>query len=136
MPRETVSKIGSCCGRQPRPGEETVDVLEEATLNAFVAQHLADRITEIAELLNARELTQTAYYRRMIEQYTPSRALGFTEYRQKMAQEVRDHGFEKTGYPTFRRHFSGALTFVDGTFRLATMLALGRPAVAIVLPKA
>lgn len=136
MPREVLSKVGTCCGRQPQPGEKVIDVRADKSLSAFCEGHLGRMVPLVRELLDAKDVATTAYYRRAIDQgFSPSQALGRTTDKQQVVRSVRDHGYEQTGYPVFRENFEGRMIFMGGTHRLATQIALDRPALAIVLER-
>lgn len=136
MPREVVSKFGTCCRRFPLSGEEVINLADQEGLDWFWDGHIKPMIPRVLELLEAEDLEKTAYFRWKVEQgYSPSVALGKSIEQQAMLKSVDEHGYAMTGWPVFRKNFEGKLTFVDGTHRIALQKGLGRNVWAILLEK-
>jgi hypothetical protein len=140
MPTETYDKRGDCCRRRPLEGEAIhADLASDPDADHLWQQQIGFRVEAMRELAFIdcpEDLTQTLYYRVERQHWTGEGAfLSYLRDKQRVGRLVRDTGYEETGWPVVRRTVNGRLSLVDGTHRLATMRALGRPVAAILIER-
>lgn len=139
MPVETYDKRGDCCHRFPRADEVIHPDLATDPLAEPVWKHVGFRVEAMLELIAEdcpADLTKTIYYRCEKPLWKVDGAfLEHLRYKQHVGRLTRDTGYDVLGWPVVRRLLSGQIGFQEGTHRLATLRALGRPAAAILIER-
>lgn len=139
MPVTSYDKRGDCCGRQPKEGEIIHPDLSTDETAWPLWRHVGFRVEAMAQLLSPNcpaDLRDSLYFAEAKRGWNNDGALvNYIRGKAHVARLTRDHGYECVGWPVVRRCVNGLITISDGTHRLATMRALGRPAAGILVER-
>jgi hypothetical protein len=140
MPMEFYSRRGDCCGRQPREGEAIHPDLASDPDAHSIWKHVGWRVEAMRQLIAEdcpKDLRNTIYFAEGQKSWGDGGGafVAYIRDKQRVGRLTRDHGYEEVGWPVVRRCLNGKIGFLEGTHRMATMRALGRPVAAILIER-